>query len=65
MGNVGKGPAVHQSGLALNGLDQIGFESLLQQRGHGTDRPQIPGINRLFVIGICHQDPPNRSFKSA
>ena len=57
MGDVGKGAAVDKGGRALQGLDQIGLEGILEQGGHSTFRLQIPGGNGAAVIGVAHHHP--------
>ena len=53
MSNIRKWPAVHESGLPFDGLDQVGLNCVLEQDGHGADSLEIFGRNRLAfaVIG--------------
>ena len=56
MGDVCEGAAVHQAGGALQGLHQVGLDGVLHQGGHGALGLQVPGIDRLVLIVIGHQD---------
>ena len=56
VGDIGKGAAVDEGGSALQGLDQVGLQGVLQQGGHGPGGLQITGGDRLLVIGIAHDD---------
>ena len=46
VGDIGKGAAVDEGGSALQGLDQVGLQGVLQQGGHGPGGLQITG-------GLC------------
>ncbi len=56
MGDVGKRPAVDKGGGMLQGLHQIGLQSVLQQGGHGARRLQLAGGHRFPVIGVAHDN---------
>ena len=57
VGDVGEGAAVDKGGGALQRLDQIGLQGVLQQGGHGALGLQIVGGDGLAVVGIAHDDP--------
>ena len=54
VGDVGEGPAVDEGGGAVQRLDQIGLDGILQQGGHSPLSPQVVGRDRPPVIGIGH-----------
>ena len=56
VGDIGKGAAVDEGRGALQSLDQVGLQGVLQQGGHGPGGLQIAGGDRLFVIGVAHDD---------
>ena len=47
MGDVGEGAAVDKGGGALQSLDQVGLEGVLQQGGHGALGLEIVGGDGL------------------
>ena len=54
VGDVGEGTAVDKGRGTLQGLDQVGFEGILQQGGHGPGCLQIASGHGLVVVGIGH-----------
>ena len=56
VGDVGKGTAVDDGGVVLEGLDEVGVERILQQGGHGTGRADLPGGDGLAVVGVGAYD---------
>ncbi len=54
VGNVGKGTAVNESGGVLQGLNQVGLQSVLQQSGHGALSVQVAGGDGLAGIGVAN-----------
>ena len=57
--DVRKRPAVDKGGLALEGLDEVRLERVLEQDGHRTRSPQLVGGDRLagerLADGDCAQ----------
>ncbi len=53
MRNVGEWPAVDEGGGTAYGLDEVGFDRLLEQQGHGTGGPQVVHGDRSVVAGIA------------
>ena len=56
MGNVSKGPAMHNGRGAFQGLDQVGVHRVPQQSGHCALGFDIPCINRLALIIVGNED---------
>ena len=54
MGDVGEGTAVDEGGGALQGLDQIGLQRILQKRGHSALSLEVVGGDGLAVISVGH-----------
>ena len=63
MGDVGKGPAVHNGGGALDGLHQVGVHGVPQQSGHGALGFDIAGVDRLAGVGVGDEDVPQALFQ--
>ena len=57
VGDVGEGPAVDEGRGALQGLDQVGLQSVLQQGRHGALGLQVVGGDGPAVVGIGHHHP--------
>ena len=43
-------------GVVLEGLDQVGVDGVLEQGGHGAGRADLPGGDRLAVVGVGADD---------
>ena len=56
MGNVSKRAAVDERRCVFQCLHQIRLQRILQQCGHCAVCAQIPGINRIAVQIVCHQN---------
>ena len=56
VGDVGEGAAVDEGGGALQGLDQVGLEGVLQQGRHGAFGLEVVGGDGLAVVGVAHDD---------
>ena len=56
MGDVGKGSTVHDGGVVLQGLHEIGFERLAQQHRHGAMRAQVARAHRRMLAGMGDDD---------
>ena len=56
MGDVGEGAAVHERRRTLEGLHQVGFQGILQERGHGTFGVQVVSGHRLVIVGVAHHN---------
>ncbi len=54
MSDVSEGTAVYESGGVLQGLNQIGLQSILQQSSHSTLSLQVASSNGLAVEGVSH-----------
>ena len=52
MGDVGEGAAVHEGGVALERLDQVGLDGILEQRRHGTLGVDVVDRDGLAVVGV-------------
>src|SRR5699024_265590 len=63
VGDVGKGAAVDDGGVVLQGLDQVGVDGVLQQGGHGPGRADLPGGDGLAVVGVGADDPGQTLFQ--
>ncbi len=61
--DVGEGAAVDEGRGTLQGLDQVGLQSVLQQGGHGALGFQVMGGDRLAVIGVGHDHPAQPFFQ--
>ena len=57
MGDIGKGPPVHQHRRMLQGLDQVRLHGILQKGRHGAHCLQIPCRHRIPLLVIGHDDP--------
>ena len=56
MRDIGEGTAMHEGRGAFQGLDQVGLQGVLQQRGHRTFRLQVVGGYGFIVIGVADDD---------
>ena len=56
VGDIGEGPAVHEGGRVLEGLDKIGVECVLEQHRHGAVRVKVPRPDGLLVAVVGHDD---------
>src|SRR5947209_5794173 len=56
MSDVGKGPAVHEAGLPLQGLDEVGLESLLEEYRHRARGLEVLGGHGLSLVGEADGD---------
>ncbi len=52
VGDVGEGTGVHQAGLALQRLDQVRLDRVLEQDRHRPGGPEVLGRHRLAVAGV-------------
>ncbi len=50
VGDVGERAAVHQARLALERLDQVGLERVLEQHGHGARGAEVLGGDRRAAV---------------
>ena len=57
VGDVGEGPAVDEGGSALQGLDQVGFQRVLEEGRHGPLGLQVVGGDGLSAVGVGHHHP--------
>ena len=53
VGDVGERPAVHQARLALERLDQVGLDRVLEQHGHRAGGAEVLGGDRLAAVERC------------
>ena len=56
MRDVGKGPAVHERGGALERLHQVRLERVLEQGRHSPFRMQVVRGHGLVFVGVAHHD---------
>ena len=56
MGNVGEGTAVDKRRRALECLNQVGFERILEQGSHGTLSLKVAGADGLAGIAVADDD---------
>ena len=56
VGDVGEGAAVHKGGRALEGLDQVGLEGVLEQGRHGAGGLEVAGGHGRAAVGVAHHD---------
>ena len=63
MGDVGEGPAVDKGGGALQGLDQVGLECVLEQGGHGPLGFQVVGGDGPALVGVARHHPAQAGFQ--
>ena len=56
LSDVGEGAAVHDGGVALQGLDQVGFDGVLEQGGHGSLGVQVAGVYGFADVGEADED---------
>ena len=56
MGDVGEGPRVDQAGLALERLDQVRLQRLLEQNRHRPGRTEVLGGHGPAVVGVGRRD---------
>ena len=56
MGNVGEGTAVHKRRRALERLNQVGFERILEQRRHSALSLEVAGTNGLAGKAVADDD---------
>ena len=54
-GDIPEGPGVDQSGRALAGAQEVGGQSVAQDRGHGTRRAEVLG-GHPPTIGVAGDD---------
>ena len=54
--DIGERTAVHQTGRALERLNQVGLDGILHQRRHRALCMQVAGVDRLAGIAVCHQN---------
>ena len=54
MRDVGERPAMHEGGIVLQRLHQIGLHRVLQQHRHRTIGLDVAGIDRFAIAGISH-----------
>ena len=52
MGDVGKGAAVDEGGVALERLDQVGLDGVLEKGCHGALGVDVGHGDRLAVVGV-------------
>ena len=52
MGDVGEGAAVDEGGVALEGLDQVGLDGVLEKRRHGALGVDVRNGDGLAVVGV-------------
>ena len=57
MGDVGEGPGVHEGGLTLQCLHQIGMKRVLHEDRHGAAHTEVVEGDRGTVLGQSHDDP--------
>jgi hypothetical protein len=55
VGDVGERPTVHESGRALQGLDQIRLERVVQEREHRTGGGELSGGHGVAVAREGHE----------
>ena len=53
MGNIGEGTAMDKRRRALERLNQVGFERVLEQGCHGTLGPKVTGADGLAGIAVA------------
>ena len=58
MRDIRERPAVHQAGGALQRLDQVGLQSVLEQHRHRAVRVQVGRMDGRPAIGVSHKDAP-------
>ena len=56
VGDIGKGAAVDDGRVVLQRLDQVRVQRVFQQSRHGTGRTDLPGRDRLAIVGIGADD---------
>ena len=54
--DIGERTAVHQTGRALERLNQVGLDGILHQCRHGALCMQVAGVDRLAGVAVCHQN---------
>ena len=54
MGDVGERAAVHEGGVVLERLDQVGLDGVLEQRGAGALGVDVVHGDGLAVVGVGH-----------
>ena len=57
VGDVGEGPTVDEGGRALERLDQVRLDGILQQSRHGTGGADVPRRDGLAVVGVGQHHP--------
>ena len=56
LGDVGERAAVENGGGAFVGLDEVGHDGVLEERGHGAVDFEIAGVNGFFLAGEADED---------
>ena len=56
MCDVGEGTAVHECRGSFKRLNQIGLQSILQERSHSAFGMKVMGSNGLIVAGVANND---------
>ena len=57
VGDVGEGPGVHEGGLTLQCLHEIGMKRVLHEDRDGATHTQVVEGDRGTVLGQSHDDP--------
>ncbi len=56
VGDVGEGTAVHERGIVLQRLHEVGRERIAEEHGHGAVGLELGGGDRLFLAGVADDD---------
>ena len=63
LGDVGEGTAVHDGRVALQGLDEVGLDGVLQEGGHGALGVQVAGVDGFAAVCEAKEDVPQTSLQ--
>ena len=47
---------MNDGGSVFKRLNEIGLDSVLEERGHSALRRKIAAVNGFAVIGVCHEN---------